>query len=137
MFLPRQIRRGQRLLRLQCRIIPSIEVVTAKSQKRRKRPECARSFCWSWDLGGFREDAKSCRKSGNLSSASWQEEKLKMREDERNVVIEALILLVCSMALTPGLLTASADHQAPDGNRVLGVEELYRLDLLPKLRQTV
>jgi hypothetical protein len=60
-----------------------------------------------------------------------------MREDERNTVIPPLILLACLAAWTPWLQAASAGHQSPDGNRVLGVEELYRLDLLPKLRLAV
>ena len=88
-------------------------------------------------LPAFSERRVVLNQDSRLSEARSQEEKLNTREDERHVVIRPLILLLCALVLTPGLPAASAGPEAPDGNRVLGVEELYRLDLLPKLRQSV
>ena len=60
-----------------------------------------------------------------------------MREDKRNAVIRLWILWLYGLVLTPVILAASAGPEAPDESRVLGIEEMYRLDLLPKLRQSV
>jgi hypothetical protein len=69
--------------------------------------------------------------------ASWQEDNLETRENKRIMITRLLILWLSASVLTPGLLPASPGPETPDRKRVLGMEELYRLDLLPKLRQSV
>src|ERR1039457_5046122 len=69
--------------------------------------------------------------------ASWQEDNLETRENKRIMITRLLILWLSASVLTPGLLPASPGPETPDRKRVLGMEELYRLDPLPKLRQSV
>ncbi len=51
----------------------------------------------------------------------------------RETKIVSKLLSVCAFAMAVGIVNPSAGAEQP----LLGIEHLYRLDLLPKLRQAV